>query len=628
MSNGNDQSRAFSKGIFKSVYLVPASTIALTDFKPLVYYSGSYPTEPLTDVTAAPFTVVATAYFWAPSALAAGATLSVASSWGQSASVHTGAIVAGENSVNVSITASPSKGEIRLWWANEMGAQPLYEVRASLSVPGTTGEPLQASRTIGFRVLHLVTADDSDPSVLAGANGSGNTTMRFKLNGANIYARGGNMIPMEEMEGRQSAAAYTQLVKSAAEASFNVFRVWGGGIYLPEAFYDATDRFGILLYHDVMFGSDGRLDPTGSATEDAELRYQVRRLSNRPSIAIWSGCNECGGRGMYESFVAPLIAQEDPSRPVWPSCPSAGWSSGVDRLTGLPNGQALVTAPQSLQRVGRLMPEVFEAKSATCTSVAGADYAKGFLGTVVPTADAAQCCEKCSAAGAENCFAASFYNGQCFFKPPGRQFTINDDVTSVFPAGSTPPAGPMLCGQAESHGPYTHGYSDKLQAVNGQNDPVTINLPPAIAGVSSLRGPAQCGQFSSEFGASVMSSFESMAPTLAPEHWALWGGVAPAACSGSPWGRPCNGTNPMAQRKCVRTLCRRVTHFAPYGSSFAATPAITLCMLSSARSTSTPRRRTRSASSCFCAWLGKLSRRKGTSRCGARRTTTARSRGS
>ena len=54
--------------------------------------------------------------------------------------------------------------------------------------------------------------------------------------------------------------------------------------------------------------------------------------------------------------------------------------------------------------------------------------------------------------------------------------------------------------------------------------------------------------FFSEFGASVMSSFESMAPTLAPEHWALWGGVAPATCTGSPWGRPCVGSNPMAQR--------------------------------------------------------------------------------
>jgi hypothetical protein len=292
VSNGNEQSRAFSKGIFKSVYLVPASTIAITDVKPLVYYSGAYPSEPLTEATAAPFTVVATVYFWAPAALAAGAALTVESTWGKSASARTDTIVAGDNSVNVTITASPSEGEVKLWWANEMGAQPLYEVRVSLSVPGAKGEPLHASRTIGFRVLHLVTADDSDPSALAGANGSGNTTMRFKLNGANIYARGGNMIPMEEMEGRQSAAAYAHLVKSAADASFNVFRVWGGGIYLPEAFYDATDRYGILLYHDVsspclhccpLLAHEALVGPTPIA--DAPYPYRVVRSCSAATAA-------------------------------------------------------------------------------------------------------------------------------------------------------------------------------------------------------------------------------------------------------------------------------------------------------------------------------------------------------
>ena len=58
------------------------------------------------------------------------------------------------------------------------------------------------------------------------------------------------MIPMEDMEGRQSAEAYEHLVKSAAEAHMNTFRVWGGGIYLPTVFYDACDRAGIMIYHD------------------------------------------------------------------------------------------------------------------------------------------------------------------------------------------------------------------------------------------------------------------------------------------------------------------------------------------------------------------------------------------
>ena len=92
--------------------------------------------------------------------------------------------------------------------------------------------------------------------MLAGVDGSGNATMRFKVNGADIYARGGNIIPMEELEGRLSAVAYDRMVQSAADAHFNLFRVWGGGIDPPEAFFDAADRNGILIYEDVMFGSD------------------------------------------------------------------------------------------------------------------------------------------------------------------------------------------------------------------------------------------------------------------------------------------------------------------------------------------------------------------------------------
>jgi hypothetical protein len=86
--------------------------------------------------------------------------------------------------------------------------------------------------------------------------------------------------------------------------------------------------------------------------------------------------------------------------------------------------------------------------------------------------------------------------------------------------------------------------------VNGQNDKVNVNLPPALAPplAPEQQGTAACGRFTSEFGASVFSSFESMAPTLPPKNWNFWGGEAPCDCPGSPWGRPCIGGNPMAQR--------------------------------------------------------------------------------
>jgi len=122
----------------------------------------------------------------------------------------------------------------------------------------------------------------------------------------------------------------------------NTLRIWGGGIFYYDAFYDACDAMGLIMYHDMQYAQQGH-SPTPDPLQDAELRHQVRRLSHHPSIVIWDGCNECGGGGVYASFVVTTVAEEDTSRPVWPSCPAAGWNSGVDTLWGLPNGKTLAT---------------------------------------------------------------------------------------------------------------------------------------------------------------------------------------------------------------------------------------------------------------------------------------------
>ena len=114
----------------------------------------------------------------------------------------------------------------------------------------------------------------------------------------------------------------------------------GGGIWEPDVFFDACDEFGVILYTDQQFtwGAIG-----GTEQEAAELKYQLKRNSHHPSIALWDACNECGGGGLYDSFVMPKVAQVDRSRPVWPSCPSDGWASGADRLSSRPNGKTLDT---------------------------------------------------------------------------------------------------------------------------------------------------------------------------------------------------------------------------------------------------------------------------------------------
>lgn len=77
--------------------------------------------------------------------------------------------------------------------------------------------------------------------------------MRLRVNGANVWSRGANLIPMEEMEGRSTAEAHAQLVRSAVDAGMNTLRIWGGGVWQYDAFYDTCDELGVLLYHDAMY---------------------------------------------------------------------------------------------------------------------------------------------------------------------------------------------------------------------------------------------------------------------------------------------------------------------------------------------------------------------------------------
>ena len=108
-----------------------------------------------------------------------------------------------------------------------------------------------------------------------GTSGQG---MFWRVNGAAIFAKGANMIPMEELEGRMSDEAHRVLVQNAAQGGMNTLRVWGGGIFLPDSWYDACDEMGIMVYHDMQYAQKGH-SPDNTTSQDAELRHQVRRLA-------------------------------------------------------------------------------------------------------------------------------------------------------------------------------------------------------------------------------------------------------------------------------------------------------------------------------------------------------------
>ena len=324
------------------MYLVPVpqSTAAITQVVPHTYYQGGHPTAILSDDNHAGFVVTVAVDIYSNTANTE-ANLTVVGAWPGALPVTTAAsLAAGDNTVNVTIPASQTIG-VRLWHPHGHGDHPLYNITATLqtklAVSGSAGTAastsstrhasaadstvtatVTATRRLGFRHVALVTVNDTDPRVVAaGGKGTGQLTMFFRVNGASVYARGGNKVPMDLLDGRMDAEAHRQLVRSAAEGNMNTLRVWGGGIWEPRAFWDAADEYGILLYTDMQFtwGTTGA--PHGTASESAELEYQLKRLSHHPSVAMWDGCNECGGGGLYESFVMPTVAKFDTSRPIW-----------------------------------------------------------------------------------------------------------------------------------------------------------------------------------------------------------------------------------------------------------------------------------------------------------------------
>jgi beta-mannosidase len=234
--------------------------------------------------------------------------------WGATASMPV-SVPAGAS--NFTVTLPAANNTVKLWWpAQTPGAQNLYNVTTTFT-PAAGGAPVIAARRIGFRIFTLVTGNDTDPSTLAGKDGSGGFTMRVKVNGADVWARGANVIPMEELEGRLSDAAHRRLVQSAADAGFNTLRVWGGGIWQLDAFYDAASELGMLLYHDAMYAGyfAGSHTPAVTLTQDAELRHQIRRLAEHPSVAIYDGC-KCGQWLIHRATIARSTHKHPPSPPT------------------------------------------------------------------------------------------------------------------------------------------------------------------------------------------------------------------------------------------------------------------------------------------------------------------------
>ena len=220
----------------------------------------------------------------------------------------------------------------QLWWVRGLGGQPLYTVTVELRDEG--GAVLDScTKRIGLRTL--VISKDKD---------EWGEEFCFKCNGVKVFAMGANYIPEDQIVTRMTKEKTDRLLEDCAAANFNFIRVWGGGIYPPDWFYDKCDELGLIVWQDFMFACSAyRLADSFRATVEAEIADNIVRLRHHPSLGLWCGNNEIEsawtGWGLpedeeckqdyltlFEEIIPDLIRKYDPVRAPFyhPSSPSSG----------------------------------------------------------------------------------------------------------------------------------------------------------------------------------------------------------------------------------------------------------------------------------------------------------------
>ncbi|HEY5783138.1 MAG TPA: glycoside hydrolase family 2 protein [Microlunatus sp.] len=211
--------------------------------------------------------------------------------------------------------------DVELWWPRGYGAQKRYDV--TVEVAGQSFET-----AVGFRTAELSTTPD--------AYGTG---FSLVINGTPIYVRGFNWIPDDALLTRLTPDSYRTSIDEAVAAGANLLRIWGGGIYESDAFYDVCDELGILVWQDFLFACAAYSEDEPLRSEvEAEAREAVTRLASRPSLVVWNGNNEniwgyvewgwrqqlagrSWGDGYYTELLPAIVAELDPRTPYSPGSP-------------------------------------------------------------------------------------------------------------------------------------------------------------------------------------------------------------------------------------------------------------------------------------------------------------------
>ncbi|WP_417280359.1 beta-mannosidase [Celeribacter sp.] len=231
-------------------------------------------------------------------------------------------VLPGEHMTTLSLTLDAPE----LWWPAGEGEQRLYDLSISLG-----GE--RRTQKIGLRHIELITQSDEIGQ-----------SFTFRVNGRDMFIRGTNWVPADALPARATPGTVRDLLQSARDANMNMIRVWGGGLYEPDWFYDLCSEMGLLVWQDFMFACNlypaQDFDWLNSVRKEAD--QQLKRLSSQPCLALWCGDNEVIGAlnwfeeskkdrdrylAIYARLNAALEEAVDRLRPdvaFWPSSPSVG----------------------------------------------------------------------------------------------------------------------------------------------------------------------------------------------------------------------------------------------------------------------------------------------------------------
>ncbi|NXQ12073.1 MANBA mannosidase, partial [Peucedramus taeniatus] len=245
----------------------------------------------------------------------------------------------GEGSIVLLVNINKVKSAaVEAWWPNGHGKQTGYNMTTTFIME--TGCQIEKFSKVYFRTVELV----QEP-----IPGSPGLSFYFRINGRPIFIKGSNWIPADSFQDRVTYDTLRLLLKSAADANMNALRVWGGGVYEQDEFYNICDEIGIMIWQDFMFAC--ALYPTNQnylESVRAEVSHQVRRLKSHPSIILWSGNNENEAAiasnwfsipypdigvyikdyvTLYVKNIREIVLSEDKSRPFVASSPTNGLES-------------------------------------------------------------------------------------------------------------------------------------------------------------------------------------------------------------------------------------------------------------------------------------------------------------